>query len=201
MFNHTLLTLSGRLGHTWPTRIDLWTGPISPHGRRCPAGLHTTDTLWHACIDFLTYSDYHPSRQSGLCPSGERSQSIKRGNMRIYRSFPAVLKWLRSGKGYTMLRRSCLITLSGRLGHTWPTRIELWTGPISPRGWRCAAGLHTADTLWHACIDFLTYSDYHPSRQSGLCPSGERSRLIKRGNMRIYRSFPAVLKWLPSGKG
>ena len=94
------LTLSGRLGHIWPTRIDLWTGPISLRGRRCPAGLHTADTLWHACINFLTYLDYHPSRLSGLCPSGEWSRSTKQGNMRIYRSFPAVLKWLQSGKGY-----------------------------------------------------------------------------------------------------
>ena len=29
---------------------------------------------------------------------------------------------------------------------------------------------------------------------SGLCPSGERSIERRRGNMRIYRSFPAVLK-------
>ena len=37
---------------------------------RRPADLHATITLWHACIDFLTY----PSRQTSLCPSRERSQ-------------------------------------------------------------------------------------------------------------------------------
>ena len=40
-----------------PSRIDLWTDPISPRRRLCSAGLHAVDTLWHACIDFLTYSD------------------------------------------------------------------------------------------------------------------------------------------------
>ena len=40
--------------------------------------LHAADTLLHACIDFLTYSDDHPSRQSGLCPSGERLGSNRR---------------------------------------------------------------------------------------------------------------------------
>ena len=90
------ITLSRLLGHILTTRIDLWTDPISPRGRCCPAGLHTADTRWHACIEFLTYSVYHPSRQSGLCPSGERSGSTTRGNLRIHRSFPSVLKWLRS---------------------------------------------------------------------------------------------------------
>ena len=94
------LTLSRPLGQIWPTRIDLWTDPISQRGRRCPAGLHPADTLWHASIDILTYSAYHPSRQSGLCPSGVRSVSTTRGNMRICRTFRVVLKWLRSWKGY-----------------------------------------------------------------------------------------------------
>ena len=97
---HRILTLSRPLGHIWPTRIDLWTDLISPRGRRCSAGLHTADTLWHACIDFLTYSDDHPSWQSGLCPSAERSRSTTWENMRTYRSFPAVLKWLRLWKGW-----------------------------------------------------------------------------------------------------
>ena len=54
--------------------IDLRIDPISPRRRRVSAGLHATDTLWHAYIDFLTYSDDYPSRQSGLCPSRERSR-------------------------------------------------------------------------------------------------------------------------------
>ena len=33
-------------------------------------------------------------------------------NMRIYRSFPEVLKWLRSSKGHRMLRRSYLNIVS-----------------------------------------------------------------------------------------
>ena len=57
-----VITLWGRLGRRWPTRIDLWIDPISPRRRRFSAGLHATDTLRHAYIDFLTYSDDHPSR-------------------------------------------------------------------------------------------------------------------------------------------
>ena len=53
-----------------------------------------TDTLWHACIDFLTYSDDHPSQQSGLCPSGERSQRAREDISGLYRSFLAVFEWL-----------------------------------------------------------------------------------------------------------
>ena len=41
--------------------------------RRVLASLHATDTLWHAHIDFLSYSDDHLSWQSGLCLSQERS--------------------------------------------------------------------------------------------------------------------------------
>ena len=76
--------------------------------------------------------------------------------------------WKR-GKLVTWLRMTSTLrkdtTLSRPLGHIWPTRIDLWTDLILPRGRCCSAGLHTADTLWHACIDFLTYSDDH--RQSG----------------------------------
>ena len=57
-----LLTLWRRLGRRWPTRIDLWIDPISPCRWRFSAGLHATDTLRHAYIDFLTYSGDHPSR-------------------------------------------------------------------------------------------------------------------------------------------
>ena len=56
------LTPWGRLGRRWPTRIDLWIYPISPRRRRFSAGLHATDTLRHAYIDFLTYSGDHPCR-------------------------------------------------------------------------------------------------------------------------------------------
>ena len=51
-----------RLGRRRPTRIDLWIDPISPRRRRFSAGLHATDTLRHAYVDFLTSSDDHPSR-------------------------------------------------------------------------------------------------------------------------------------------
>ena len=64
-----------------------------------------------------------------------------------------------------------------------------------------SAGLHAADTLWHACIDFLTYSDDHPSWQSGLCPSGERSLSTRRGYKWTYRSIPVVSKLLPVLRG
>ena len=50
-----------------------WPDQISPLCQCVSAGLHATDTLWHACINFLTYSDDHARQQSGLCPSGERS--------------------------------------------------------------------------------------------------------------------------------
>ena len=60
--------------------------------------LHVTDTPWHTCIDFFTYSDFlfifdeHPSRQPGLCSSQDQSQSSMQGYKWTYRSFPAVLK-------------------------------------------------------------------------------------------------------------
>ena len=58
-FNVNPLTSMGRFR---PTRIDLQTDPISPRRPAVSAGLHAADTLWHACIDFLTYSDDHPCR-------------------------------------------------------------------------------------------------------------------------------------------
>ena len=54
----------------------------------------------HACIDFHTYSNDHPSRQSGLCMSGVRSRTNTRGDERNCRSVPAVLKLLRASKGW-----------------------------------------------------------------------------------------------------
>ena len=65
--------------------------------------MHATDTLWHACIDFLTYSDYHPSQQSGLCSSGERSWTNTRGDKRNCRSVPAVLKLLRASQNWWVI--------------------------------------------------------------------------------------------------
>ena len=55
--------------------------------------------------------------------------------------------------------------------------------PDMPRHQHVWAGLHAADTLRHARIDFFTYSDDHGSRQSGLCPSRERSVPSRRGHM------------------
>ena len=85
------------------TRID----PISPTSPvRLGWPIHTKDTLWHACIDFLTYSDDHPSRQyiyAGLFPSRERS--ISGAQARIYADLPIIpssfeidtgIKWLNS---------------------------------------------------------------------------------------------------------
>ena len=99
------------VGRIRPTRIDL----ISPRRRRVSAGLHATDTLWHAYIDFLTYSDDHPSRQSGLCPSWERSRTSTKDINGLYRSFPAVFEWLSASKGYTMHCQCRCITLRRRL--------------------------------------------------------------------------------------
>ena len=196
-----MLTLWRRLGRRWPTRIDLRIDPISPRRRRVSAGLHATDTLYHAYIDFLTYSDNHPSRQSGLCPSRERSRTSTKDINGLYRLFPAVSQWLSSSKGYTMQFQWLCITLWRRLGRRWPTRIDLRIDPISPRRRRVSAGLHATDTLYHAYIDFLTYSDNHPSRQSGLCPSRERSRTSTKDINGLYRLFPAVSQWLSSSKG
>ena len=126
-----LLTLWRWLGRLWPTRIDLWIDPISPRRRRVSAGLHATDTLWHAYIDFLTYSDDHRSRQSGLCPSRERSRTSMKDINGLYRSLPAVFEWLSASKGYTMHLQCRCITLWRRLGRLWPTRIDLRIDPTS----------------------------------------------------------------------
>ena len=177
------------VGHIRPTRIDLWTDPISPRRPRVSASLHAADTLWHACIDFLTYSDDHASRQSGLCPSGERSRSSTRGK---YVDLPIISSSFEMATVVKGLYKALSIMLNNPLrtvGHIRPTRIDLWTDPISPRRPRVSASLHAADTLWHACIDFLTYSDDHASRQSGLCPSGERSRSSTRGK---YVDLPII---------
>ena len=85
------LTLSCPLGWIWHKRIHLGIPPILQRRRRVSTGLHTADTLRHARIDCFTFSDDHGSRQSGLCPSRERSvQPSRRGHMWAYRSFPAV---------------------------------------------------------------------------------------------------------------
>ena len=57
-----------------------------------------------------------------------------------------------------------LLTPWGRLGRRWPTRIDLWIDPISPRRRHFSAGLRATHTLRHAYIDFLTYSGDHPCR-------------------------------------
>ena len=77
-------------------------------------------------------------------------------NMRIYRSFPAVLKWLWTSKGLYNASSVMLNNLLTSKGRFRSTRIYLWTDSISPCHRLCSAGLHTTDTLWHACIDFLT---------------------------------------------
>ena len=77
--------------------------------------MHATDTLWHAYIDFLTYSDDHPSRQSRLCPSRERSRTSTKDINGLYRSFPAVFERLSASKGYTMHYQCRCITLRCRL--------------------------------------------------------------------------------------
>ena len=86
---------------------------------------------------------------------------------------------------YQIIITSCLnffiiITLLCPLGRIRPKRIHL---RIPPRRRRDSTGLHAADTLRHACIDFFTYSDDHPSRLSGLCPSRERSLPSRRGHV------------------
>ena len=97
------LTLWRRLGRLWPTRIDPRIDPISP---RAPARLGLACTQQTHCglhnIDFLTYSDDHPSRQSGLCPSRERSRTSTKDINGLYRSLPAVFEWMSASKGYTM---------------------------------------------------------------------------------------------------
>ena len=92
ILSYILLTLSRPLGIILPKRIHPEIPPISPRRRRDWAGLHAADTVRHASIDFFTYLDDQGSRQSGLCPSRERSVPGRRGHMWGYRSLPAVLK-------------------------------------------------------------------------------------------------------------
>ena len=89
------LTLSGRLSRRWPMRIDLWIEPI-----RYSAGLYTTDTLWHAFIDFLTYQLI--TRAGSLVYVRVESGHKRGSEENIYWSFPAVFKWLMSVKGYDL---------------------------------------------------------------------------------------------------
>ena len=84
------------------------------------------------------------------------------GHKRTLPIISSSFEWLSASKGYTMQFSTRCITLWRRLGRRWPTRI--WIDPISPRRRRFSAGLHATDTLRHAYIDFLTYSDDHPSR-------------------------------------
>ena len=66
-------------------------------------------TLWHSCIDFLTYSRRSPMPAVWFMSEWRvvtnRDQAGKE-NMWIYRSLPAVLKWLRSSKGYRLIRET-----------------------------------------------------------------------------------------------
>ena len=43
------------IGSNSPPENSLMNSPISPRRRHVSAGLHATDTLWHAC-NFFTYS-------------------------------------------------------------------------------------------------------------------------------------------------
>ena len=58
-----------------PRELSVELTKLSPRRRRFSAGLNVTDTPRHTYIDFPTYSDDHPSRQSGSCPSRERSRT------------------------------------------------------------------------------------------------------------------------------
>ena len=118
------------VGHIRPTRIDLRTDPISPLRPRVSASLHAADTLWHACIDFLAYSDDHASRQSGLCPSGERSRSTERGE---YVDLPIISSSFEMATVVKGLYNALSIMLNNPLttvGHIRPTRIDLRTDSI-----------------------------------------------------------------------
>ena len=79
------------MGRTCPTTIHLQIHPISTRRQHVSAGLHATDTLWHP---FFKYLDNHPSRQSGLCPSQERSQSSTQGYKWTYRSFAGLMVFI-----------------------------------------------------------------------------------------------------------
>ena len=91
------------------------------------------------------------------------------------------------------------LTLLRRTGTFLPTRLDLRTDPISPRRPAVSAGLHAADTLWHACIDFLTYSPVPVVWFMSEWGVGSGHDRAGEENMRIYRSLPAVFKW-PLGR-
>ena len=100
-----------------------------------------------------------------------------------------------------MLHRSCCITLWRPLGPRWPTWIDLWTDPISPRRCRILAGLHAADTLWHAMHASIFSHTRMTTRAGSLVYVWVKSG---RGRAREDISglpFPAVLKLLWVSKG
>ena len=115
--------------------LTLWTDPISLRRRLCAAeptrSIHTLNGM-HA-IDFLTYSDEHPSRQSMVyvrVESGrDRARDLKIRGPTDH--VPAILKWLRTVKGLNDIQQThkcvhpsvacgrLLACLLGQLGSWW----------------------------------------------------------------------------------
>ena len=150
-FNPIMITLWRRLGRRWPTRIDLRIDPISPRRRRVSAGLHATDTLCHAYIDFLTYSDNHPSRQSGLCPESRAVANEYEGHKRtlpiISSSFwmAVVVKGLYNAISMTLYNP--LTTIGSTVTHeNWPTNWPDFAAAPARLGWP-ARNRHTVPCI------------------------------------------------------
>ena len=186
----------------------LWINPLMPIGStRYPscqlvsAGLHATDTLWPACINFLTYSDDHPSWQSGLSLRGERSRSSSRGYKWTYQSFPAVLKLLRALKGLYVASSILLCNPLMSIGSpviqvNWPMNWFDFAVPLAHLGWS-AQNRHTV-----ACMHQFSYILRWPPEPAVCFMSELRVIKIEHANCELpYRSFPAVLKLLQASKG
>ena len=69
-----------------PTRIDLWTDPISPHRRPASAGLHAADTL--ACMHRFSHMLRWPPKPAVCFMSAWRVVEIKQA--RTYADLPII---------------------------------------------------------------------------------------------------------------
>ena len=149
------------VGRRWPTRIDLWIDPISPALLGWPArNRHTA-----ACVHRFSHILRWPPEPVVWFMSELRAVANEHEGYK--RTLPIISSSFWMAVGLRGLYNAIFYSLYNPLrpvGRQWPTRIDLWIDPISPRRRRFSAGLHATDTLRHAYIDFLTYSDDHPSR-------------------------------------
>ena len=196
-----VLTLWRPLGHRWPTRIDLWTDPISPRRRRVSAGLHAADTV--ACVHRFFHILGRPCEPAvwfmsesravinelarKICGSTDHFQQFWNGygRQRVIQCFvdhaqyPFDALWVTGDPREltSELTRFRRVAGASPLACTQQTHC----------GMRASIFSHTRTTMRAGSLVYVRVESGH--------------KRASEENMRINQLFPAVLKWLRSSKG